>query len=151
MNGQGLAEDVVAEVDRAAGQRAGVRLGVEHPQPVLERVGDRAAGGQLDDQGGALAQRRHGVPQPAEVERGPGVVVADVDVDQAGAGRLAGLARSPTSSSSVTGSAGASDLAVSAPVGATVISVRAGAMPGIVSRPGPTRRRSGDRGPGSTN
>ena len=31
----GVLEDVVAEVDGAAGQRAGVRLGVEDPQPVL--------------------------------------------------------------------------------------------------------------------
>ena len=45
-------EDVVAEVDRAAGQRARVRLGVEDPQPVLQGVGDRSAGAQLDDQGG---------------------------------------------------------------------------------------------------
>ena len=54
-------EDVVAEVDRAAGQRAGVRLGVEDGQPALERVVDAAAGGQLDDQAGRLAQRRDGV------------------------------------------------------------------------------------------
>ena len=44
----GVHEHPVAEVHRAHRQRAGVRLGVEHAEPVLVRVGDRAAGRELD-------------------------------------------------------------------------------------------------------
>jgi hypothetical protein len=86
-------EDLVAEVDRAARQRAGVRPGLQNAQPVLVRVGDRAAGGQLDDQIRALAQRPHRVAQPGQVERGPGVVVPDVHVDDRRPGGLALLGR----------------------------------------------------------
>src|SRR5256714_4318089 len=82
-------EDAVAEVDGT--HRAGrhVRLGVEHAQPVGLGVGDRAPGRELHDQAGLLAERRDRVAQPAEVERRLGGVVADVDVDHAGADRLA--------------------------------------------------------------
>src|SRR4029077_8717551 len=67
-----VAEHVVAEVDRAAGQRAGVRRGAQDGEPAGEAVGHRAAGGQLDDEAGALAQRGHRVGEPAGVQGGPG-------------------------------------------------------------------------------
>jgi hypothetical protein len=86
-----VGKDFVAEVDRAAGERAGVGLGVEDPQPVLEGVGDGTAGAQLDHEGRALAQGGHGVLQPGEVERGTSVAVADVDMHQTRPGTLAGL------------------------------------------------------------
>ena len=63
MNGQGFRKTSSPKFDGAAGQRAGVRLGVEDPEPVLQRVVDRAAGAQLDDQVGRLAQRVDGVAQ----------------------------------------------------------------------------------------
>ncbi len=96
--------------------------GVEHGQPVRLGVGDRAARGELHDQVGRLAQRRHGVAQPARVQRGPGLVVADVDVDDAGADRLALLRRGDQL---VQGDRqrGYVCLLDSAPVGATVINV----------------------------
>ena len=56
--------------------------GVEDPQAVVVRVGDRAAGGKLHDQVGALAESGDRVAQPCRVERRPGVVVTDVDVDR---------------------------------------------------------------------
>src|SRR5579859_456690 len=61
-------EDPVAEVDRTHRAGGHVRFGVEYPQPVGLGVGDRATGGQLDDEIGALAQCGDGVPEPAEVE-----------------------------------------------------------------------------------
>jgi hypothetical protein len=82
-------EHLVAEVHRAAGQRAGVGPGVEHRQSLLEAVADRAAGGQLDDQVGALAQRPHRVGEPARVQRRAVLAVADVHVDDGRPGRLA--------------------------------------------------------------
>ena len=74
-------EHLVAEVHGPAGQRAAVGTGVEHGQPPLERVGDRAAGGELDDQVGRLAQRVHRVGQPGQVERRLRLAVPDVHVD----------------------------------------------------------------------
>jgi hypothetical protein len=86
-------EDLVAEVDRPAGQRARVRRGLQHPQPVLVGVGDRAPGRQLDDQPGVLAQGLDGVAQPGGVQGRPGLLVADVHVDHGGLGGLAVLGR----------------------------------------------------------
>jgi hypothetical protein len=85
----GVEEDVVAEVDRAHGQRARVGRCLEHPQPLLVRVVDRASGRQLHDQAGRGAQRGHRLGEPGQVERGPVLVVADVHVHQAGPGGLA--------------------------------------------------------------
>ena len=84
-----VGEDVVAEVRRAHGQAARVRLGVEHLEPVVERVVHRAPGGELHDEAGVLAQGGHRVLQPAEVERGAVLVVADVHMDHRRPGRLA--------------------------------------------------------------
>ena len=53
-------EDVGAEVDRAAGEAGAVRVGVEHAEPGVVRVGDRAAGGDLYDEVGGLAHRLDG-------------------------------------------------------------------------------------------
>jgi hypothetical protein len=82
-------EDVVAEVRRAARERAGVGVGVEHPQPGVERVVDAAAGRELHHEIGRLPDRLHGIAQVCRVKRRPMLGVADVDVDEARAGRLA--------------------------------------------------------------
>ena len=59
-------------------------------QAVLLRIGDRAAGGQLHDQAGRLAQRRRRSSRSRPRSSvGLRLVVADVDVDHAGADRLA--------------------------------------------------------------
>ena len=92
MNGHGL-EDVVAEVRRTHRQAARVRSGVEHLEPVVEAVVHGAAGRELDDEVGALVQGVDGVFEPAPVEGGLVVVVADVHVDHRGAGGLAALGR----------------------------------------------------------
>ena len=116
-----VAEHVVAEVGGAHRQAARVGGRVEHLQPGVERVVDRAAGGELDDQVGPLAQGRDGVGEALGLEGRAVVVVADVDVDHRGAGRLA-LLGGGDGSASVVGSWGQSALVVSAPVGATVMS-----------------------------
>ena len=88
-----IAEHLVAEVDRAAGERAGVGCRVEHRQPAGETVGDGAAGGQLHDQVGALPQRRDRVGEAGQVQRRLRPIVADVHVDDRRTGRLALLGR----------------------------------------------------------
>ena len=93
MNGPRVAEHLVAEVDRAAGERAGVGCRVEDRQPAAETVGDRAAGGQLHDQVGALPQRRDRVGEPGQVQGRLRLIVADVHVDDRRTGRLALLGR----------------------------------------------------------
>ena len=84
-------EDVVAEVDGPAGQRAGVGLGLEDPQPGRVAVVHRAAGRQLNDQRRLLADGLDGVGQPGQIQGRLGLGVPDVDVDHGRAGRLAGL------------------------------------------------------------
>ncbi len=84
-----VGEDLVAEIDRAAGQRAGVGSRLEHTQPVAEHVGDRSAGRQLHDEAGGLPQGLHRLGEPAEVERGVRVLVTDVHVDHGGTRFLA--------------------------------------------------------------
>ena len=125
MKPPGVEEDVVAEVGRAAGERARVGLGVEHGEPLLERVVHAAAGRELDDQVGLLAQRRRRCRAAGRVERRPVLAVADVHVDQRRAGRLARRRRSRRAPRASSAAAGTSALAVSAPVGATVIRVLA--------------------------
>src|SRR5690606_25904142 len=72
----GVHEDVVAEVRGAHGQAARVGRGVEHAKAVLERVVHRAAGGELDEQVGALPQCGDGIHQPLRVEGRAVLVVA---------------------------------------------------------------------------
>ena len=67
----GVGEDVVAEVRRPHGQAARVGLGVEDLEPLVERVVNAAAGGQLDDEVGGLADGRHPLAQQGEVEGRP--------------------------------------------------------------------------------
>ena len=81
----GVEEHVVAEVGRAAGERARVGLGVEHGEPLLERVVHRAAGRQLHHEVGLGAQRVDRGPQPPGIQGRPVLVVADVQVDERGA------------------------------------------------------------------
>src|SRR5580693_3820981 len=84
----GVGEHLVTEIDRPTGQRAGIGSRVEDRESVGEAVGNRASGGELHDEVGALAQRRYRVSQPAAVQRGPGRVVPDVHVDDRRPGRL---------------------------------------------------------------
>ena len=88
-----VGEHVVAEVGGAHREAARVGGRVEDLQPQVERVVHRAAGRELDDEVGAVVQRLDGGAEPAEVERGPVVVVADVHVDHRRAGGLAVLGR----------------------------------------------------------
>ena len=120
-------------------------LGVEDGEPRVERVGHRAAAGQLDDQVGGLAHRGDDLAHPAQVERRPGLGVADVQVDHRGADAPGSPARSPTTSSTVTGSAGTSAFADSAPVGATVMRVLDGHRPIVADRTARTRSRAAAR------
>jgi len=114
MNGHGFKKTSPPKLDRAARQRAGVGLGVEDRQAVLERVVDRPAGRELDDQRGRLAKGR-----PVSLSRTGSsdgaawwsrmctwIIAAPAASQETAA---------VTSSSSVTGNAGASDFAVSAP------------------------------------
>ena len=87
--GPRVEEDVVAEVGRAHGERARVGLGVEHLEPLVERVVHGAAGGELDDERGRLAHRGDPLAQQCLVERGLVGGVAHVDVDHRRTGCLA--------------------------------------------------------------
>ena len=82
-------EHLVTEIDGATGERAGIRRGVEHGQPVVEIVGDRTASGQLNDQVSALPQCPDRVLEPGQVQRRAGMVIPDVHVDHRGPGRPA--------------------------------------------------------------
>ena len=122
MNGHGLEEHVVAEVRGAHGEAAGVRVRRRAPSAGLERVVDRPAGGELDDQVGALPQRRDGV---ASAGRGRGSAGARRRGCARGSSRRRpprSAARSRRARPASSGSCGQSALAVSAPVGATVTS-----------------------------
>ena len=68
MKGQGLANTSSPKltVPQVSEQASGD--GLQHRQAVVEAVGDSAAGGQLDDQVGALTQGLHGVRQTAQVQ-----------------------------------------------------------------------------------
>ena len=109
---------------------------------------DRATGAELDDHRGRLAQRRRRCRAAAA---GP----ASGGRRRRGCARAPGRRRPPrsatavsTSSSRVTGSAGTSALAVSAPVGATVIRVSVREVTGgIVPRPGALAPGPVDRRP----
>ena len=86
-----VGEHVVAEVGRPHGQAAGIGLRVEDLEPLVERVVDAAAGRELDDEVGVLADRRDPLPQKRQVERRLVLPVADMDVDHRRAGTLAVL------------------------------------------------------------
>ena len=86
-------EDIGAEVDGAAGERARVRQRVDDREPRLVGVGDRAAGRELDDQIGGLAYGGHGVGEASRIQARPCVRIPDMDVDEGRAGGLAGHRR----------------------------------------------------------
>ena len=77
----GVQEDVVAEVSGATRQAAGVRLGVQDRQPLLERIVNVATGGELDDQRRPLAHGLDGLAQKNRIQAGPVVRVPDVNMD----------------------------------------------------------------------
>ena len=104
-------EDVVAEVRRAAGQRAGVRLGVEHGEPLLQRVVHGAAGRQLDDEVGGLAHRLDGLAQQHRRRGSAGGRRPGCGGGSATAPAASQRTAVSTSSSSVVGSCGTSALA----------------------------------------
>ena len=90
----------------------------------------------------SLAQGGDGVLEPALVERGPGLVVADVDVHQAAPAASHATGRRDQLVERHRQRSERRDLAVSAPVGATVTSVDGPGMTGMVSR-SPERRNRG--------
>jgi len=81
---------IVAEVRRAARERARVGVGVEHREALVERVGDGAAGRELHDEVGRLAHAVDRLLEEGAVEGRLVLAVAHVDVDERRAGLLAG-------------------------------------------------------------